>query len=416
MFTIGRDKLVYLICLVMFFFGLYVFISPRTLNIQHYYDSLKESTTVKVYYEFDEKQMSKDVEYLRMCKANTQKENYEICYQKFYVNYTIKNGPDRAYAHLSRVMEINKDLTDSCHYVSHGIGEGAYIRFGKDINRSFEYNVYEIFPNITSCANGFYHGVTIGLTRDVESDQELYDLFKDFCSSHPERSGGAREESCSHGLGHAIVIYYNYDRSASLDMCDKLFLGTKSYFGCLTGVMMEYQMYAYQVGLVELSREGLETLCSEYDTGSKKREACIIEGSGLLRNRDKYVEVSNECQNFEESTERKACMKLNVIHAIRLDRDPDVTKMCKLSKNFSERVECTAFFAAYLSGSIDLKRKHSFKQVVRDVCSTLPLWGYYKCLELNVMGYNTFQSDKDYGVLPSKKFFTHFYRILMLYN
>lgn len=402
------EKVIYFLSGLFFLIGVYFFLAPRELDIIYYYNFLDNNKKDET---LDTKKINIDLKSLDHCKLSGKGNKSEDCYLKFYKDYTLKNGPIKALQHLSTMMDTDPSITPGCHYITHGIGEGAYIYFGRDLSKSYEFRVENYFKNVGACGNGFYHGISIGLTREVESDDELYKILKDFCKSK-DKQVGLGEDQCNHGLGHAITIHYLYDKKKAIAMCKRLAgndVGESGPFGCITGVMMEYGIYLDYLGLGTKGLEGLNTLCKDYGPGTEENEACVMEGSGVVRYGENYIGAAKTCQELGTIIERKACTKLTVIHAIRLGRSTEVTELCKIPKTLSERIECTAWFAKYLAIAVDINKGTMFQKAQNDVCHTLPLWGYVKCISISRQNVSTFRSNVDYGYALSfedvKRFF-----------
>jgi hypothetical protein len=387
--------------------GIYFFVAPRHID-QYYYYSILDSNEPKT--EVIAKSGSTDVDLreLDKCKDRSVGKNGDLCYLNFYKDYTIKYGPEKALAHLSSMMDHDTTIVPGCHYITHGIGEGTYIINGRDLDKSFNFDVRSHFKNIGSCGNGFFHGITIGLTRNVKNDDGLYNTLLDFCKP-VIRGAGLGEESCTHGMGHAITIYYEHDREKSLAMCDRLFAHDPDHiFGCYTGVMMEYGQLADFLGLFEGGISGLKD-CYGFEQGSKKREACVVEGSGLMRFGENYIEAAKSCQELVDRTERKACTKLTVIHAIRLGRSQEAVDVCRQLDNYADKINCTAFYARYLASAVEIDGTKPLNLKVKtEVCHTLDLFGYIKCKGQIAAKVNTFESSVDYGFWPSMQEFKSF--------
>jgi hypothetical protein len=403
-----KDKFTYfnlfvVASLFFFFVGVYFLVSPRDIDLYYYYNILD---TQEIEFKIEPISVEKDLKALDKCKVSRGKDTLESCYLNFYQNYTIKNGPKMALSHLSTMISKDAAIIPGCHYITHGIGEGTYIRNGGDVTKSFMFPVIDYFTNIGSCGNGFYHGISIGLTRDSKTDDELYTKLVDFCMPEKKHGGGLGQDSCKHGLGHAIMLYYDHDRPKSLAMCDRLLDGrdqNNDPFGCYTGVMMEYGIYVDTLEILPAGLPGLKELCKEFEPNSKKRQACVVEGSGIVRGiySADFVKAVNDCQKLDYNMERKACTKLNVIHTIRIGRSQDAKVICKILPNYTDRVECVTFFANYLANSVDLKHGPLYYKATKAACHTLDIIGYIKCVSINLQRISTFESNKDYGTYPN---------------
>jgi hypothetical protein len=392
---IEKESLKYLLLLPLFL-GLYFLFVGRDINLYYYYSILdnkeKMSDLPKV------KNTKVDATILRTCRGGGKGFSSEDCFKDFYEKYTIKNGPEAAFSHLTAMISEDETLVPGCHYIAHGIGAGAYYYFNKDITEAFNFDVSKFFSNVGSCGNGYYHGVSIGLTEKIKSDDELYKTLKDFCKD-VKHQGKMGEESCQHGIGHAVTLYYDHNLEKSTKMCGRLFEGNdEGRFGCMTGVRMQYGMNSDLLGSWnQKGVVGIDEFCKMYPLGSDDREACVVEGSGVVRYGEDYLRATEDCQTLPTIQDRKACTKLTVIHSIRLGRSEQAKKLCLIPKTRGERIECTVWFAKYLALSVDANHGKLYRQTYNDVCHTLNLLDYTKCLALVYENVNTFRSNKYYG-------------------
>lgn len=397
------SKVVIFASVLLFCYGLLNAFITKKLDMGKYYEILdnneKDSSLSVV-------KIDADLKDLAHCKfVEIGKKSREQCFIDFYKKYTVEKGPAKAFLHLSSMMDKDPELVPGCHYIAHGIGEGDFVRNNGDLHQSYSFEVSKYFSNVGACGNGFYHGVAIALTRTVKSDDELYNTLLNFCDVK-ERWGGLGREACDHGIGHAVTIYYDHDREKSVAMCKRLHKNDSldnedGYFGCITGVMMEYGIFYNMVGLDTVDGvEGLKLLCQNYLPGTVERQACVVEGAGVVRRNNTYIQGAKDCQKMDDDVERKACTKLTLIHAVRIGRSYEAPYICSQLNSESAKVECTSFFALYLGSAVDIKYGKDYINTVDSVCRTLNFFEYIKCESLIMNMKKTFSSNHDFGFLP----------------
>lgn len=389
-------KLAYL-SIFVFVLALFVSFQSKDINLYKYYNILDNNEKTL---DYSEDEVKRDLDQLHICAAFGK--GGDKCYLEFYKNYTIKNGPEKALKHLSLMMDRDPGVLPGCHYISHGIGEGFYVRNNYDLAKSYRFDVSKYFGNVGACGNGFYHGISIGLTKRVKNQEELIKVFKDYCDD-PVRQGNAGKESCTHGIGHAVMAYLDSDVPKSMELCHQIYPNGNESFGCLTGVQMDEEVALNSYGLLDYGLDSLNKACSMYAEGTIERQACIVERSGrLVFTEDKkkeltYLERARLCNDLPNNTERKACVKLTMIHAIRLGRSQEAKDVCKQLKDKAGVIECKSFEAVYLGLAVDVSRGKVYYQIVDETCRTLNYLDYLKCKSLFRRGVNTFDSSTDYG-------------------
>jgi hypothetical protein len=396
-FLNGWEKKLTILSILIFIFGSLLWFSPRDIDLYKYYNILDDNEKVT---DYSEDEVKRDLSQLYVCGRFGK--GGDKCYLNFYKTYTIKNGPEKALKHLILMMAEDPGVLPGCHYISHGIGEGFYVRNNYDLAKSYRFDVSKYFRNVGACGNGFYHGISIGLTKQVRNEKELADIFRDYCDD-PEKQGNAGKENCNHGIGHAVTSYFDSDIAKSMAFCSSLFPEAKESFGCLTGVQMDEEVALNSYGLLDYGLDALNKVCSIYVEGTLERQACIVERAGrLVLTEDKKTELSfleraKLCNQLPNKTERKACGKLTLIHAIRFGRSQEAKETCKQLEDKAGVIECTAFAALYLALAVDVKRGDLYNKITDETCRTLNYYDYLKCRSLYNRGVNTFDSSVDYG-------------------
>lgn len=403
-------KILFSLSLFLFLLAIINFLKPRNFNIYEYYKILDEQKNKAVLEKAD---LIRDGATLEKCN-DAGKEQKEYCYLKFYKAYTLKNGPQKALSHLATILDKYPNLVSACHYISHGIGEGAYIRSNYSDVEAFKLNVADFFSNVGACGNGYYHGISIGMVRRLGSEQEIINHLRNYCDVNDNRNILGMG-SCKHGLGHAIMAYNEGNVDKSMNLCKKIFETERESFECYTGVIMDEEITLDSLGTLEYGLPSLVKVCSKYEENSFARQACIVERSGRVardenKNLFSLVDRTQFCQQLPNIIEKKACTKLMLIHAVRIYRSVDANNICKQIKDRAGRIECTAFYASYFSLAVDINRGEFYTKVREDVCHLLPYYDYLKCKSILLQKIPLFNSANNYGSL------LNFKDIKLLYN
>lgn len=136
-----------------------------------------------------------------------------------YVFLVEEHDPHFAMEVLAENLEKNPDLENSCHGVTHEIGNAAFEKYGfKEALTGFEDDI---------CGSGYMHGVTEAYIGSVENPLEA---MMTACS---ENYG-----ACFHGIGHGLLLYYKNDLPKAVAGCD-LFQEQEQKVDCSEGIFMQ---------------------------------------------------------------------------------------------------------------------------------------------------------------------------------
>lgn len=116
--------------------------------------------------------------------------------------------------------------------IGHTLGESAYRRYGMKA-----FVMCDPFFN-----EGCYHGVVEIIARINGPDKSLLPKLKSACELHVDNY-----RICTHPLGHAAAVLYNYDVAAALAACDSFYPASDVAAPCWMGVIMEYNDRTAQI-------------------------------------------------------------------------------------------------------------------------------------------------------------------------
>lgn len=378
---------------------MYLLLAPRDMDLGYYY-SVMDRESFPPNLANVESDAKRDIAKLKYCQEIKKGVSSEDCYKDFYEKYTLKNGLEKAFAHLHFSLKLAPEILPGCHYIAHGIGAGAYNYYGKNLSKAYNFPVYDYFTNIGACANGYYHGIAIGFIADLKTDKQVEENLRNYCNQYSSVDP-LGEENCEHGLGHAIMFYFEGNEEKGMEMCKKIFETSDKAFDCMSGVRMQYGMDLQVIGLASQKMEvsDLKGFCEKYEANTPEREACIFQISWVLRDGEKYIESANKCQELENASDRKPCTKIIIMNALRYGRSLDARKICDVPKSLAERIECVAFFTQQLALGVDIKRGDTFRKVQDEGCHTLSYFNSLKCRSLLLQKAYLYRSNIDYGGL-----------------
>jgi hypothetical protein len=191
-----------------------------------------------------------------------------------------QKDPAAAIAALKNFIETNPSYMNQCHEIAHEIGHIAY--------ENFDENAFTFKDPF--CGGGYLHGLLEAATIFDES-MSLKDIVHTVCS-------GEIEESCLHGLGHAI--YQSVESvPTAISYCDMIRSKNKD---CYDGVFME--LFDIDAPLEKIATKEALQICDESPLETKP--SCIFYLPRILKHSDPAEAVAL-CNSMEESADRLTC-------------------------------------------------------------------------------------------------------------
>lgn len=126
-----------------------------------------------------------------------------VAFDKAKTTYLMKlYGKDRLF---NKLVEDSSDEFLGCHLEAHLLG-----RVAATIEEISPFSVFD-----TRCQSGFYHGILEQHVGSLPSG-DIFNALFDHCRSLDDKM---RRVQCFHGMGHGLVVYYDYDLPKATGMC-----------------------------------------------------------------------------------------------------------------------------------------------------------------------------------------------------
>ncbi len=306
------------------------------------------------------------------------------CLKQFYEEYTSEHGVKRAFSHLSLLQKESSTFIEDCHYITHGIGHAQLRAHKGNVGKSFAAMSEDAyFKNLSTCGNGYFHGVIEEYTKDIKSTDALTAALTLVC-----REPGAKNQiDCFHGMGHAAFIQLEYSTNDALAVCDAVSNDPVMQYSCYMGTFMEMSQDFSPEDLVTV-KDGRMTFTTCDAQEPRYRVACYAQHAAFFENFTKtpadFAKNITYCTQIENDEYRMACVKFFAGRAIRAMKYEDVPAMCQDgTSNRDERIACTAVFAGRIARSLDgTKSTPLYHQALSDVCRTLSFLDSGRCIAL----------------------------------
>jgi len=276
----------------------------------------------------------------------------------------MENGIAQAFSLLALFQKEYPERSRGCHYISHGIGHAALRTHEKNLTNAFAFMKSSLFyKNVSTCGNGYFHGVIEELAKDTRSEVGLIALLKNVCE--------VEGTFCFHGIGHALSIQLNDDIDAAVRVCGVISNSNESRFECYTGLFME------QTSIASVNvRDGIMNFSMCNEQVGAPQVACYLEQSSLYErfteNPENYVRNIGFCRQITDPLNRMGCVKLFAIRSVRIAYFEDVHEMCLNTSSAPERIMCTGVVASKLAKSISSNSNSTdYSRRIWDICGTL---------------------------------------------
>lgn len=165
------------------------------------------------------------------CRSAPDKEE---CFNERFRAYLVTEETGGALKELATLLERDTALAGPvCHSAAHAIGRET-LRKAKTVPEAFALCDH-------TCFSGCYHGVVERFLRADEEDDghvSVKELESKVIAVCPANAPINLRIPCTHGLGHALMFFLEYDLPRALLLCDKLSARTDQ-LNCANGVFME---------------------------------------------------------------------------------------------------------------------------------------------------------------------------------
>ncbi len=188
-----------------------------------------------------------------------------------------------------------------CHHKAHHLGVWLY---------GYATNLKEALSYATLlCGGAILHGIfqnyfmTEHDVRNVDKDQIK---ITDLCPISQDNIKWLHERDCIHGIGHGLVILYNYNTTAAVDRCNQ-FAPQWAQSACSRGIFMENNIRFIETGESNFDKNDIYFPCNR--TVEKFAPQCYYYHPMYLleRNDYNYTETFSQCDNISPSEFAKYC-------------------------------------------------------------------------------------------------------------
>lgn len=184
-----------------------------------------------------------------------------------------KNDIPAALDALAAFYAKDPAMSETCHGLTHAIGQKAYELFAA-------HKTFDVNANMSYCSYGFFHGFMEALVKDKFDIQKAQN-FCDFIGKELATESPDAKYACFHGIGHGWTNvhdqrFYGNERAMvqpALALCEKVAIDKESLLRCTTGVFDSISVSYYnQLYGLKLNKDDPLWLCKEQE--EKYKEAC----------------------------------------------------------------------------------------------------------------------------------------------
>jgi hypothetical protein len=195
--------------------------------------------------------------------------------------YTLsETNPTEAISALKKFIKTEPSYMNQCHEIAHEIGHRAYTHFNE---QAFAFK--DPF-----CGAGYLHGLLEEATI-FDGTMSLKDMVHTVCS-------GEIEESCLHGLGHAIYKSV-HDIPKSITYCNKVMTKNKD---CYDGVYME--LFDTETATGTLSANDATNIC--ITSSEQAKASCFFYLPRILKHAPPK-DATSFCSSLPTPDDQKIC-------------------------------------------------------------------------------------------------------------
>jgi len=254
------------------------------------------------------------------CKSRI---DWIVCYSDTIGEITVRNGPPAAIAYALDVVREHPNDSAFLHMSLHMAGHEAY-HLVEDVDKAFSY-----LPDKARTKedyflyDGYQHGIFEALFLHL-SNISAMQLMRRACSDHfnPESQSapidsyiGIASDQCFHGMGHALMPYYENDVFAALLGCDELPY-SRMRQNCYNGVFMENvylhgPVYSFDKLKPNVSGNLMTPLCNQVKENQRARCASHVGWAFFATDWGNFKGAMDACSSVEEKYQKNCIAHLS---------------------------------------------------------------------------------------------------------
>lgn len=198
------------------------------------------SLFILYYYHNNQSDKDKYITYvneaLDKCRKTGEESERVSCFEKLLDIKLSREGIDPAFDLIAELYKSEPNFAQTCHALTHKIGEKAYQQFRSGNN-------FQLSPKTSYCSYGFYHGFMETLLIKTGDISEA-GRFCEYVDQQLKHITGDAKLSCYHGIGHGTVGVHDPrirgDAQKLIDpavaLCEKVSTDDSQLFRCNSGV------------------------------------------------------------------------------------------------------------------------------------------------------------------------------------
>lgn len=216
------------------------------------------------------------------------------CLEVFFREFFKKNATKTALQKIDELQKGNTEVRLLCHEIVHAVGRQTFAK---------EKTIHDSFTACDqTCHSGCYHGAMERFLRGEEDDAappeerahlSAKEIEGKIVSACPQNEPVNFRFQCLHGLGHAVVFYFDYALKRALSACDNLFTAWDQA-SCWGGAFME-NVHSATPEKRYLDRADYHFPCSVLDE-KYKADCYVMQTTRMAEMGLSRVQIVNECQ------------------------------------------------------------------------------------------------------------------------
>ncbi len=276
---------------------------------------------------------------LRLC---TQKDPAEIkqCWTRVVDDLIKKGDIDGAFTTISILYDANPAFGETCHSLTHEIGQAAYRLFAT-------HKDFTVTAKTAYCSYGFYHGFMEALVWSRGDMKQA----GEFCMYVDKQLAAVTPDvtlQCYHGIGHGTVNNHDpktwgHEQSLldpALELCEKVATSEDQKSRCATGVYNGLSIF-YSTGEYNITLDPNDPLKICRAQKKEYQDACFVSMNTLLLQitHNDLAQTVKFIDSIENDTMAQHTM-INVSSPFAL-QTPDAAaqqKIIDMCRSFSQRL------------------------------------------------------------------------------
>lgn len=208
---------------------------------------------------------------------------------------------DTVMSTFTQLVDLYDKNKIDCHKTAHHLGMFLYPYVGKNLSAAFEYAGQ-------GCGGSIYHGIIMSYftIKQYEDTDPATINIADICPEFEENPYEIERWQCLHGVGHGLIVSYDYDVFSAVKRCNVFEPGWEQ-ISCSKGIFMQNNVKYVESREGNFDEDNILYPCNEVDAKYAPRCYHYHPTYILIQNGGSLKKSFADCDRIEPEEFVKYC-------------------------------------------------------------------------------------------------------------